>query len=99
MTTSSSTIGWRSRPLDQRPVIVGREAARAQGHRLVEAHALADHRGLADHDARAVIDEEAAADLRAGMDVDARQRMGDLGDVPRQEARRGRAAHAPADSG
>src|ERR1044072_9721747 len=77
--------GMTQPALDQVALVVGREAARAQGHGLIEAHPLADHRGFADDDAGAMVDEEAAADLRSRMDVDAGQRMGDLANLPRQE--------------
>ena len=72
--------------LDQAPVSSAGKLRAPRVTRLVKAHTLADHGGLADHDARAVVDEEAAADLGAGMDVDAGQRVGDLADLPRQEA-------------
>ena len=75
------------RAFHQRPARVHREALGAQRYRLVQAHALPEDGGLADHDPGAVVDEEAGADLRARVDVDASQRMADVGHDARQKRR------------
>ena len=71
--------------LGQGAVGVLGEGERAQGHALVEAAAVADDAGLADDHARAVVDEEIVADGGPGMDVDARARVGHLGDDARDQ--------------
>ena len=72
-------------PLDRGPVLVEREALRAERHALIDADTIADARRLADDDAGAVIDEEPLADRRAGVDVDAGEGVGVLRDDARDE--------------
>lgn len=69
-----------ARTVDHVAVGVILEALRAKGHSLVERDVAADDGGLADDNSRAVVDTEVVADGGAGMDVDARLRVGKLGD-------------------
>ena len=48
-------------------------------------NSLADHRCFADHDAGAAVDDKTLSNLGAGVDVDAGQRVRDLGYDPRQQ--------------
>ena len=62
-------------PLDERTVLVDREAPCAQGDRLVQTHPFADEGRFANDDAGAVIDEEACANAGAGVNVHSGGRM------------------------
>ncbi len=66
--------------LGQRPPFIGRKAARAQRHALIQPYPVTHYGRLADDNAGAMIDEEAAPDRCPGMNVDTRTRMGNFGD-------------------
>ena len=61
------------------------EALGAERHALIEPHVVADDARFADHDTRTVVDAEIFADLGTGVYVDARGRVGRLGDQPRED--------------
>ena len=78
-------VGWRLTFAEDVPVLVAREAERAERDALVDLDAIADLGRLADDDAGAVVDEEAAADRGAGVDVDAGLAVRELGHHARDE--------------
>ena len=69
--------------LGQRAVGIFGKGQGPQGHALVQAAVAPQNTGFADNHAGAVVDEEILADGRAGVDVNARARMGHLGNDAR----------------
>src|ERR1700677_2018082 len=65
--------------LDDTPFLVFDEAARSQGHPMINLHMIAEAASLSDDYARSVINEEMCPDICPRMYVNARPAMHPLG--------------------